>query len=270
MQGQPLDEKTLGEAARVIIDNYGFPTSMYCGYSVLQDLNQLFFPKERLNMLGPSQAGPAGFALQQFQTVGGMYDFRPSVFLKPGRDAPTVAAGAAANIPNLAGVTFGAGAPGADAASKMPASVQVYSYTLENRFGETVATGAVSVTYAAGQSATLTVGVIPNGVAAGQAAAVNLFRKVSGAAGAAKWMRRIPVTSATVTFTDQNLYMPGTSRAYLLQVDLDVMSFKQLAPFTKIPLATIDPSIRWMQLLYGTPAVYMPLKNTIITNIGKA
>jgi hypothetical protein len=194
-----------------------------------------------------------------------MYDFRPSVFLKPGRDAPTVASGAAASIPSVAGVTITNGAVAGDAASKMPASTQVYSYTLENRFGETVATGALTVTYAANQSTTVTVGSIP-----GTATAVNLFRKVSGAAGAAKWMRRIPVSAGSAAFIDQNLYMPGTSRAYLMQVDLDVMSFKQLAPFTKIALATIDPSIRWMQLLYGTPAVYMPLKNVVITNIGKA
>jgi hypothetical protein len=48
------------------------------------------------------------------------------------------------------------------------------------------------------------------------------------------------------------------------------MSFKQLAPFTKIPLATIDPSIRWMQLLYGTPALYVPRRMVLLKNIGKA
>lgn len=269
MRGQPLDEKTLGEAARIIIDNYGFPTSMYMGFKTMQDLNQLFFPKERLNMLQGAPAGTAGFALQQMQTAGGLYDFKPSVFLKPGRDAPTVAVGAAASLPVAAG-TFTAGAPGADAASKMGAVTQVYSYTQENRYGETAAVGSLSVTYAAGQSAVITLATVVNGVGAGQAAAINLFRKVSGSTAPAKWMRRIPVTGATVTFTDQDLYQPGTSRAYLLQVDLDVMSFKQLAPFTKIPLATIDPSIRWMQLLYGTPVVYAPKKSVIITNIGAA
>lgn len=265
MRGQPLDEKTLGEAARIIIDNYGFPTSMYMGYSALQDLNQLFFPKERLNMLGPSQAGPAGFALQQFQTVGGMYDFRPSVFLKPGRDAPAVARGDAAKIPSTAGITFNNVAPATDALSKMGAVTQVYSYTLENRFGESAAVGSLSITYTAGQSAVINWSSLP-----ATSTAVNLFRKVSGASGNAKFVKRIAQTGTTATFTDRDLFMPGTSQAFLLQVDLDVMSFKQLAPFTKIPLATIDPSIRWMQLLYGTPAVYMPKKNVIITNIGKA
>jgi len=35
----------------------------------------------------------------------------------------------------------------------------------------------------------------------------------------------------------------------------------------KIPLATIAASIRWMQLLYGTPIVYAPLKGRIFYNV---
>ena len=48
------------------------------------------------------------------------------------------------------------------------------------------------------------------------------------------------------------------------------MAFKQLAPMIKIPLATVDPSIRWMQLIYGTPQVYTPGRNVIFRNIGRA
>jgi hypothetical protein len=43
--------------------------------------------------------------------------------------------------------------------------------------------------------------------------------------------------------------------------------FKQLVPFIKIPLAIVDASIRWMQLLYGTPIYSTPRKNVLIKNI---
>ena len=38
----------------------------------------------------------------------------------------------------------------------------------------------------------------------------------------------------------------------------------------KVPLATIDTSIRWMQLIYGTPKLYTPRHNVLFTNIGRA
>jgi hypothetical protein len=48
------------------------------------------------------------------------------------------------------------------------------------------------------------------------------------------------------------------------------MSVKQLAPMIKIPLATIDSSIRWMQLLYIVAVLYSPQKNVVFKNIGRA
>jgi hypothetical protein len=260
MRGAALDEKTLGEAARIVVDNYGFPTAMYMGFQTMQDVNTLLLNKQRLML--PNTVSPAGAAVNAFQTVGGMYDFKPSVFLKPGRDLPSASKGDAAKIPALAGVTITNSVAASDPLSKMSAATHVYSYTLENRFGETTGAGALSVTYTAGQSSTITVGAIP-----GTATAVNLFRK-SGSSAVAKFIKRIPVSAGSAAYIDRDLNIPGTSMAFLLQVDLDVMSFKQLAPFTKIPLATIDPSIRWMQLLYGTPAVYAPKKCVVVKNIG--
>jgi hypothetical protein len=271
MRGQPLDEKTLGDAARVIIDNFGFPTTMYMGFQVMQDLNALFFPKERLNMMqGNIAQGQAGFALNAFQTVGGAYDFRPSVFLKPGRALPSASVGTSANVPAIAGVTISGGGPTSNALSKMAAGSHDYYCTVENRFGESAGSALLAtVTYAAGEQSVLTIASIDN-AGSDAVTAVNLFRCVAGA-GTPKFMVRLPTAAATsITYTERDLNQPGTSEAFLLQMDVDVLSFKQLAPFTKIPLATIDPSIRWTQVLYGTPAVYQPRKAVWLKNIGKA
>lgn len=271
MRGQPLDEKTMGDAARIIIDNFGFPTTMYLGFQVMQDLNALFFPKERLNMMQGNMAqGQAGFNLNAFQTVGGAYDFRPSVFLKPGRALPVASTGTSSNVPAIAGVTISGASPVTDAASKMAAGSHDYYCTVENRFGESAGSALLAtVTFLAGQSSVLTVGSIDN-AGADAVTAVNLFRCVAGTA-TPKFMVRLPTALATsITFTERDLFQPGTSEAFLIQMDVDVISFKQLAPFTKIPLATIDPSIRWAQVLYGTPAIYTPRKVVWVKNIGKA
>jgi hypothetical protein len=267
LRGEHLSEAALGDAARVIIDNYGFPTAMYLGYETMQDLNNLFLPKERIS-LNAANPGMAGFALQQFMTAGGAYAFRPSVFLKPGELAPEAGIGAAASLPSTSGVTAAAAAGASSgAASLIPAGTFKYAVVLENRFGKTAKIETANVTPTAGQQVTVTV----SGLSGNTATSMRVYRSTGLAGtGPLKFMKRVPVAAgATATFVDKNFDLPGTSKAYLMQVDLDVMSFKQLAPFTKIPLATIDPSIRWMQLLYGTPALYAPRKMVVIKNVGK-
>jgi hypothetical protein len=49
-----------------------------------------------------------------------------------------------------------------------------------------------------------------------------------------------------------------------------VLTFKQLAPMMKMDLAVIEPSIRWLQLLYGVMQLYAPKKWVQILNIGEA
>ena len=49
----------------------------------------------------------------------------------------------------------------------------------------------------------------------------------------------------------------------------EVLKVKQLAPFTKIPLATIDTSVRWAQVLFLGLQVMKPLQNGLFINIGK-
>jgi hypothetical protein len=49
-----------------------------------------------------------------------------------------------------------------------------------------------------------------------------------------------------------------------------ILAFKQLAPMMKMDLAVIEPSIRWLQLLYGTPQMYATKKWVIVKNIGEA
>jgi len=50
-------------------------------------------------------------------------------------------------------------------------------------------------------------------------------------------------------------------------MNLQAISFRQLAPMMKIPLATIALSIRWAMLLYGMPVVYAVKKFNIFDNV---
>jgi hypothetical protein len=46
------------------------------------------------------------------------------------------------------------------------------------------------------------------------------------------------------------------------------MSFKQLAPLMKLPLARISAAERFMILLYGMPLLYNPKRCVLLKNIG--
>jgi len=100
-----------------------------------------------------------------------------------------------------------------------------------------------------------------------------VFRsRKNGATGTERQIMRVKNTggAGAMTLNDYNDRLPGCSSAFLFQQNLENMSFKQLAPLVKIPLATVDSSIRFMMLLYGVPVLYTPGKNVLYTNIGRA
>lgn len=90
-----------------------------------------------------------------------------------------------------------------------------------------------------------------------------------GAQDTCKEAFRIARTGGTQTITDRNLDLPGCSDVFGFEMKPGTMLWKQLAPFTKIPLATQDTSIRWMQVLYGAPQLRKPRHCFLIKNLGR-
>ncbi|MCH9836986.1 hypothetical protein K0U83_15070, partial [bacterium] len=70
--------------------------------------------------------------------------------------------------------------------------------------------------------------------------------------------------------TDLNADIPGTSKGFVLQQNQRSFSWSQLLPMTRIPLAAIDTSIRWSQVLYGAVKMSSPARTVVIKNIGRA
>ena len=78
---------------------------------------------------------------------------------------------------------------------------------------------------------------------------------------------RIAYSASPQNWDDINSVIAGTSYAFFLQSSKDVVAYKQLAPFMRVPLATIDLRTRWVQLLYGTPVLKAPRKIIIVKNV---
>lgn len=273
MRGQPLTEDSLIDAALTIQDapNYGIPTHIHMAPRVKADLVKSFFPKARYDLMEKQGNGNVGLDLKGFTSPAGDVAFEPNVFITDG-GAPSAASGPSASIPSAPSISTAPTTP-PDAASLFGAAdAGSYYYQIQahNDYGHSapvdLVAGPTPVAVAAGDK--MTFGVTPAG---GNATKwYQLYRgKVGGAAGDLRLIARIPATGGAQTIVDLNASLPFCTSAFMWQQNLDVMSFKQLAPMMKIPLAIIDLSIRWAQVIYGVPVQYAPGKQLLFKNVGR-
>jgi hypothetical protein len=74
---------------------------------------------------------------------------------------------------------------------------------------------------------------------------------------------------AATIVRDRNRFLPDTEQAFITQKDDEVFSFKQLAPLSKLDLAILAMSRRFIVFLFGTPNLYANKKMVRYINIGK-
>jgi hypothetical protein len=272
LRGLPLSEDLLTDGALTVQDapNYGTPTHLYLNPKTKADLVKTFFPKERHDTF-QKQGGFIGLDVKGFTSPAGDVLFEPDVFITDGGAPNAAALGDQTKRPGTPSNSTGATAP-TEALGKFSADdVGDYRYKVVavNRFGRSAPlTISAAVTVQAGDKVTF--GLTPSSASTGW---YEIYRTAkNGAAGTERLILRVPNAAGAgeTIINDFNENLPGCTSAFLWQLNLESMSFKQLAPMVKIPLATVDSSIRWMQLLYGTPVLYTPGKNVLYRNIGRA
>lgn len=276
LRGAALSEDILTDGCMVAYDapNYGMVTDCYLNPRVKSDLVKTFFPKERHNTFN-DKSGTIGNDIKSFTSPSGDVRFQTDTFIDDGGGTPAAAIGDPAKIPATPTVSTAATTP-VYAASKFEdddAGNYFYKIVACNRYGKSAAVdlsaGPAAVAVAAGDEVTWA-------MTPGSAVAVEWYEvyrtKVGGAVGTARRILRVPnaAGAGAQTIRDFNDWLPGTTTVYLFQQNLEAMSCKQLAPLVKIPLATIDSSIRWMQLLYIVPVIYAYGKHTLLVNVGRA
>ena len=308
LRGAPITEDNILDAALTISDApaFGRPTHLFLNPKAHSDLAKSFFPKARYDVFQKTDNGIAGITLGGVTTQAGVVALEPDVFLDEGPAWPGATAGATGTgagaaappgVPTLAGLATPVNAAASFAAGTglHDAGNYVYYVRAVNEYGCSNTTAAADlgvVTIAAGDSAQFT--ITPTG--AGPTRYYEIFRtqRGGGLTTTAYYIGRCANEGAlgtgATTFEDLNgistrngvaigaftpaatydARLPITTLSFMLQVDPSNLSFAQLAPMVKIPLATIDSSIRWMQLLYGVPKLYTPRHNVIIKNVGRA
>jgi hypothetical protein len=271
LRGGPLTEDIINDGALVVKTepNYGRATDLYLPDGGFADLAKQFYPAQRFNVPPAGwQGGMVGMNIQGFYSQFGPIKFNPDLFLQFGPGVGTAVGDAAKRPSALTEDTAPVAAP--DAASQFIASdAGDYNYqcTAINRYGRSAPLAMTAdTTVAAGDKVTM---IVADGAVTGTA--VEVYRSPKdGASGTERLMTVVARGGATTTIVDLNADLPGTGKAVLIQQNLEFFSVKQLAPFVKIPLATIDTSVRWMQLIYLALTVYSPGKAVIFKNLGRA
>ena len=267
LRGAALSEDKLNDMLLQIRDNFGMATDAYFSTGVFADLSKQVYDRQRF-AYAPAP-GVLGATITAFQGQHGRINLHDHVFIQEGPDTAGIAAGLGKTDRRPLAPTVSGEAAAPNAASLFvvaDAGTYTYQVVAGNRFGLSIPVDSAGIALVAGDQTSFT---ITDG---GQGATFyEVYRStVGGAASTAKLIKRIPRTGAATVFTDLNEDLPGTSQGFVLMQNQRSFSWSQLLPLTRIPLAAVDTSIRWAQVLYGGVKLYTPGKNILVKNIGRA
>ena len=266
LRGGPLTEEALNDMLLIIRDNFGAATDAYFGTGAFADLAKQVYDRQRF-AYAPAP-GVLGATITAFQGQNGRVNLHDHVFITPGGLSRAAGLGRADRRPLAPSISV------APAAASNPASqwaagdagTYIYQVVAGNKYGLSTPLTSAGVAVIAGDRVTFTV------VDGGQDTTFyEISRSTAGGAGAtAKLITRVPRSAASQVITDDNGDLPGTSNGFVLMQNQRSFSWAQLLPMTRIPLAAIDTSVRWAQVIYGAIKCYTPTKNVVIKNIGRA
>lgn len=267
LRGAPLTEANLNDCLLAIRDNYGVATDAYFSTGAFSDLAKNVYDRQRFAV--PNQPGVLGAQVQAFQGQHGKITLHDHIFIQPGQLALPGGLGRTDKrpLPPTISVQPAAGANAASQFGTGTNGVYFYRIVAGNRFGLSVPVDTAGVNVAVGDQVTFTI------LDGGQGTTYyEIYRveKAGQAVGTAKLMTRIARVPGSQVITDQNEDLPGTSKGFVLMQNNRSFALSQLLPMTRIPLATIDTSLRWAQVLYIGLKMYAPAKNLVVKNIGRA
>lgn len=283
MRGAPLSEDVINGLCGVVrsAPNYGQVDTLWTSIGVKSDLSNIVRVNQRA-MYG--SVITMGNRIDTIETQHGALRIEDSVFIREGGKAEPNGIGSSAKRPVLpanvaltinagpiAGSLFKTGSAGVGGVTD---EVQyAYQVVAVNKYGRSAPVNAV---LGGAVSATDSVSVTITGGAGVKASGFIIYRtQNSDGAGAHDATNALEVARISAdgngdgVYTDLNANIPACSDVFGLEMNPNTLGFKQLAPFTRIPLATIDTSVRWMQVLYGAPVLYRPRHNFVIRNVGR-
>jgi hypothetical protein len=254
--------------------NFGKPSHLFMSQLAQADFDTGLDPAFRVALDNQPNSIMLGAPVVGIRTSWGNIKTKPDVFVrdegqqKPFEvDFPSVAA---AN--NFACASVPTGVAASDTASKFGAGHAgnyYYAVTGVNAKGQSVVSKSAQIAVSAGNKVTLTITASSTGEETGYV----IYRsRKNGTNGTSDFRQcaRVAKAGATTTWVDLNREIPGTSKAYILNLSpgANALSWRQLLPMLKFPLyPTVSAVVPWAQLLFGYLRIAKRRHHVVIKNV---
>lgn len=289
MRGRVITQQDIERAALVVNNNFGSPNAFWAPTTVLSDYMIDQYPTQRYGM-GNGALTNMGVNVGTVYTASGTISLNGDKFF--GRGPSKVLSDLATSPKAPGSPVVAAISTVADPNSKFVAGeawsgalgTVFYAVSAQNKYGEsapvvfnnttkTTLTAAFSVqmVFTAATSGEATTGYV-------------IYRSMVTTAANATTNRVIfyPIFRVSATelaagydgapagaVRDTNRFLPNSEEGFVTQMRKDILSYKQLAPISKIDLAIMGPSKQFMMYLFGTPMLYQKSKFVKFINIGR-
>ena len=277
MNGAPLNSiETIDRAAALItgFGNFGTPTHIFMSQLVQSDFNTKLDPAFRVALSGSPQELMLGAPVKGIATSWGNIKTIADVFVRDERqlrpfelDYPAVATANNSFKPTVAALAAAGPADSKFAAAH--AGNYYYAVAGVTASGQSTAAVSAQIAVTAGQKVTLT--ITRSGAATETGYAIYRGRKNgTNALDDLRLVCRIPCAGATTTFVDINRKIPGTTKAYILNMTpgAQAITWRQMLPMTKFPLYPTNAAvIPWAQLLFGYLRIGKRKHHVVVENI---
>lgn len=284
MRGRALTQSQIEDGALIGDLHYSTPDTIFAPTTVISNLSKDYYDRQRIILGGGSEKFAGNGVPKMIPTTMGDISLNSDKFMQQGAPRTTASPADGTKAP---------GAPTADGATPIALAADAtakftsgeagnvyYAVAAVNRYGESqltvlgaavaLAVGyAVNLKFTAGSGANAPTGYViyrTKVTAAGSAAGLSFYPifKVSTADQSTGYNG-----GGTGIVRDRGYFMPDTEQAFITQMNDEVMSFKQLAPMSKLDLAVVAMARRFIVFLFGTPQLYAPKKMIRYINVGK-
>jgi hypothetical protein len=264
-------EQAMNDGARAIRGNYGVPTHLFSSIMIMEDVQSLM--RDRIRW-GPGYAAEGGSGVfTKYPTPFGTFDLLDDVFIKEGGvPAPSSVTGYPGSSTALTYTAARANSPTTSQFGASDAGNYDYKVVPLNQYGEGTAVEVALTGILAADRVTLSITQYP----VPAATAFRVYRsKVGGTTGAVCYYAfTLDYTTAHTTNSDKiyddNAYLPGTSTAYILNLNpsYNAIEWAQFLPMMKFDLyPTTSAVYPFLMLLFGALAVKKPQQMVRIINV---
>lgn len=277
-EAKPLDNiRPINHASALIAGagNFGTPTDLFLSFLAQSDLDSSLDPAFRVSLDNSPNSIMLGTPVRGIRTSFGDIATRPDVFIPDeGQQMPFEVLYPAVAADNIMmkpqAVDVDASASAADSQFSSGRDGMYYYYVCGvSAKGESLGLVSSQVAIGAGKKAVLTI----TASAAGGETGYAIYRsRLNGTnrADDVRLMCRIPRTGNSTTYVDVNRDIPGTSKAFILNMKpgQEAITWRQFLPMSKFQLYPTNAAVLpWAQMLFGYLRLAKLRQHVMIKNI---